>query len=149
MKQAFMALAIAVCPFLSAFADEAPQPPPAPAIVVQFLGLSDTQATQFLQLLQNLQTSVGGLQQQIGPKQQSLENLLNNTAPPDPAAVGGLMLQIHDLQKQLGQAFQTYHENFLALLTSEQKEKAQAVVQAAQLLPAVRAFAEVRLIEPP
>ena len=59
------------------------------------------------------------------------------------------MLQIHALQQQLGQAFQTYHENFLAMLTPEQKQRAQAVVQAAQLLPAVRAFAEVHLIEPP
>ena len=148
MKQAFIALAIAVCPCVSGFADEAPQAPPAPAIVVQFLGFSDAQTAQFQQLLQTLQASVGGLQQQISPKQQSLEILLNN-AQPDPTAVGGLMLQIHALQKQLGQAFQAYHENFLALLTSEQKERAQAVAQAAQLLPAVRAFAEVRLIEPP
>jgi Spy/CpxP family protein refolding chaperone len=148
MKQAFAALAIAVCSCVSGFADEAPQAPPAPAIVVQFLGFSDTQAAQFQQLLQTLQASVGGLQQQLSPKQQSLDSLLNN-AQPDPAAVGGLMLQIHALQQQLAQAVQAYHDNFLALLTSEQKQRVQAVVQAAQLLPAVRAFAEVRLIEPP
>jgi Spy/CpxP family protein refolding chaperone len=149
MKQAFMALAMAVFPLtFSGFADEAPQPPPAPAIVAQFLGFSDTQAAQFNQLLQSLQATAGAVQQQIGPKQQSLDTLLS-TAKPDPATVGQLLLDIHVLQQQLGQALQSYHESFLALLTSDQMQKTQAVVQAAQLLPAVKAFAEVRLIEPP
>ena len=148
MKQALMGLAIAVGPLLSGFADEAPQPPPGPVIVAQFLGFSDTQAAQFQQLLQSLQATVGGLQQQIGPKQQALDTLLS-TAQPDPATAGKLLLEIHALQQQLGQALQSYHESFLALLTSDQMQKAHAVVQAAQLLPAVKAFAEVRLIEPP
>ena len=148
MKQAFMAFVIAVCPLtFSGFADEAPQPP-GPVIVVQFLGFSDTQAAQFQQLLQTLQATAGGLQQQIGPKQQALVTLLSS-AQPDPATVGKLFLEIHVLQQQFGQALQSYHESFLALLTSDQRQKTQAVVQAAQLLPAVKAFAEVRLIEPP
>ena len=135
MKQAFMALAIAVFPLsFSGFADEVP-PPPAPAIVAHFLGFSDSQAAQFKQLLQSLQATAGGLQQQISPKQQSLEILLS-AAQPDPATVGQLLLEIHGLQQQLGQAIQSYHESFLALLTSDQMQKTQAVVQAAQLLPA-------------
>ena len=148
MKQAFMAFVMAVCPLtFSGFADEAPQPP-GPVIVVQFLGFSDTQAAQFQQLLQTLQATAGGVQQQIGPKQQALDTLLS-TAQPDPATVGKLLLEIRVLQQRFGQALQSYHEGFLALLTSDQKEKTQAVTQAAQLLPAVKAFAEVRLIEPP
>ena len=147
MKQAFMALAIAVFPLLCGFADEAP-PPPAPAIVAQFLDLSDSQAAQFKQLLQSLQATAGGLQQQMAPKQQALDTLLGS-AQPDPATAGKLLLEIHGLQQQLGQAIQSYHESFVALLTPDQMQKTQAVVQAAQLLPAVKAFAEVRLIEPP
>lgn len=147
MKQAFITLVIAVYPLLG-FADEAPQPPPAPAIVSQVLGFSDTQAAQFQQLLQSLQTTVVGLQQRIGPKQQALDSLLS-AARPDPAAAGQLLLEIHALEQQIGQALQSYHESFLALLTADQKQKTQTVVQAAQLLPAVRAFSEVRLIEPP
>ena len=146
MKQAFMAFVITLCP-LCGFADEAPQPP-APVIVVQFLAFSDTQTAQFTQILQTLQATAGGLQQQIAPKQQTLDTLLNS-AQPDAATVGRLLLEIHLLQQQFGQAVQTYHENFLALLTSDQKQKIQAVAQAAQLLLAVKAFAEVRLIEPP
>ena len=103
MKQALMALAIAVGPLLRGFADEAPQPPPAPVIVAQFQ-----------QLLQSLQVTVGGLQQQIGPKQQALDSLLS-TAQPDPATAGELLLEVHALQQQLGQALQSYHESFLAL----------------------------------
>jgi Tfp pilus assembly ATPase PilU len=142
-----MALAIAACPLLLGFADEAP-PPPAPVIVAQFLGFAPTQASQFQQLLQNLQAAVIGLQQQIGPRQQALDSLLN-TPQPDPAAVGGLLLEIHALQQQIAQALQTYHQNFQALLTSGQMAKTQAVIQASQLLPAVAAFTQVRLIDPP
>jgi len=114
MKQALMALAIAVGPLLSGFADEAPQSPPAPVIVAQFLAFSDTQAAQFQQLLRSFQATVGGLQQQIGPKQQALDTLLS-TAQPDPTTAGKLLLEVHVLQQQPGQALQSYHESFLAL----------------------------------
>jgi len=77
-----------------------------------------------------------------------MERLLNND-PPDPASVGALLLEIRTLQKQAGQILQSYHESFLALLTSEQQEKVRMVIQAGQLFPAVRAFAELRLTEPP
>lgn len=130
------------------FAAEEPQGPPAPVIIGQFLGFSDAQAAQFQQLLGNLQSTISGLEQQVRVRQQRLEALLN-ADPPDPASAGAVLLEIHALQKQAGRAFDAYHEAFLSLLSPEQKQKAQAVAQAAQLLPAVRAFAEVRLIEPP
>ena len=143
MKRIWMVLTIACIPWLLPA-----QEPPAPAVVAGFLGFSDSQGTKFGQLLGALQTTVGALQQQIVPRQQALERVLSADQP-DPAAVGRLVLEIRAIQKQVGQALQSYHENFLALLTQEQKEKTQAVVGAAQLLPAVKAFAQVRLLDPP
>ncbi len=149
MRIASAVLAIALCQALAGLAAEELQgPPPAPVIVGQFLGFSDAQASQFQKLLESLQSAIGGLEQQMMSRQQRLDTLLGAETP-DPAAAGALLLEIRALQKQAGRAFDAYHEAFLALLTAEQKQKVQAVAQAAQLLPAVRAFAEVRLIEPP
>ncbi len=147
MKRALLALTVCVYPWLSGLAQD-PQAPPAPMAVAQFLGFSETQAARFQELLQGMQAAIGGLERQMGARQQQLERLLSDDKT-DPASVVGLLVQIRALQRQTGQAYQAYHENFLALLTPEQQEKARAVVQAGQLAPAVRAFAEVRLIEPP
>ncbi len=145
MKKALMAVGVAVCLMVPAGAQE--PPPPAPVVVAQFLGFTETQGEQFRNLLQNLQATMGGLGEQMGPRRQRLEELLNSDAP-DPAAVGAALLEIRGLERQARRAFDSYHERFLALLTAEQKERVQAVVQAARLFPAVRAFAEVNLIEP-
>ena len=143
MKRMLIVLTIACAPFVARA-----QEPPAPAIVAGFLGFTDAQGARFGQLLGALQASVGPLQQQMMVQQKALESALIADQP-DPAAVGKLVLQIRALQKQVGQAFQSYHESFLAMLTQDQMEKTQAVVGSAHLLPAVRAFAEVHLIEPP
>ena len=150
MRTRLAALGLAVClPLSFAAAQERPaQAPPAPAVVVQFLGFSETQAAQFLQHLQNLQGAIGAIEQQLAAQRRQLETLLNSEAP-DPAALGAALLQIRATERQAGAAFDAYHQAFLALLTQEQKDKVQAVANAAQLQPAVRAFAEVRLIEPP
>jgi Spy/CpxP family protein refolding chaperone len=143
MKRILIVLTIACAPFLASA-----QEPPAPMIVAGFLGFTDAQGARFGQLLEGLQSTVGPLQQQIMVQQKELDTVLSADQP-DPAAVGKLVLTIRALQKQVGQAFQAYHDGFLAMLTQEQKEKTQAVIGAAQLLPAVRAFAEVHLIDPP
>ena len=148
MRIALIALVLMGGPWLSQLRAQEPQAPPAPAVVAQFLGFSESQAARFVQLLQNLQAAVTPIEQQIVARQQQIEKLLN-TEPPDPAAIGMLLVQIHALQKQAEHAIQGYHDGFVALLSLEQQQKTQAVTQAGQLLPAIRAFAEVRLIEPP
>src|SRR5258708_35861236 len=117
----------------------AQEQPPAPALVVQFLGFSDIQTTQFQGLLQNLQSSVGPLQQQAAVAQQSLEQLANSNNP-DPAAIGARLLAIRTIQKQILATLESYHKLFAALLTNDQMQKVQAVTQARELLPAVNAF---------
>lgn len=133
---------------LAALALTAQEQPPAPALVAQFLGFSDSQAAQFQKLLQNLQSSIGPLQQQAAAAQQSLEQLANSDNP-DPAAIGARLLAIRAIQKQFQAALDSYHKLFAALLTTDQTQKVGAVSQAGHLLPAVNAFAQLQLIAPP
>ena len=133
---------------LAALALTAQEQPPAPAVVAQFLGFSDSQTAQFQKLLQNLQSNIGPLQQQAAAAQQSLEQLANSDNP-DPAAIGARLLAIRAIQKQFQAALDSYHKLFAALLTTDQMQKVGAVNQAGHLLPAVNAFAQLQLIAPP
>jgi uncharacterized membrane protein len=146
MKQILIAVALAG--FACAQAAPDPQPPSPPALVAQFLGFSDSQATRFQQLLQAVQAAVPPLAQQAAAQQQSLEQLLA-AAQPDPTAAGRALFAIRAIQSQIQQAVQTYRENFTALLTADQKQKLQAVTQAAQLIPAVQVFAASMLVDAP
>lgn len=130
------------------YAGEASPAPPAPVIVARFLGFTEAQAAQFGQLLQNLQATMGGLEPQMRLRQQRLEELLS-AEEPDAASIGALLIEIRALQKQAGQAIEAYHNGFQQLLSEEQRQRVREVVREAQLFQAVRAFAEVRLIEPP
>ena len=124
------------------------QCPPPPAVVATFLGFTDAQAQQFGILLNQFQTTVHTLQEQIAALQQQLNTLLGQPRP-DPAAVGKLVLQIHALEQQVEQAIQNYHELFANLLTPEQKQKIEGVTVASQLQPVVGAFVTLYLVPPP
>lgn len=126
----------------------AQEPPPAPAVVAQFLGFSNSQTAQFLGAVQGLQNRIGPLQQQADAAQQSLEQLANSDNP-DPAALGARLLAVRAIQRQILTALDSYHKLFVSLLTTDQMQKVQAVAQARQLLPAVSAFAQMQLLAPP
>ncbi len=139
----FLALALS-----AALGAQEPPAPPAPVLVAQFLGFSESQATQLRGMLEELQGAIAGVEQQMRDRQQRLEQLLS-AEPPDAGAIGAAMIEVRSLQRRAQSALESYHQRFLALLSPEQKEKVQAVIQASRLLPAVRAFAEIRLIDPP
>lgn len=124
------------------------QCPPPPAVVATFLGFTDEQAQQFGILLNQFQTTVHTLQEQIAALQQQLNTLLGQPHP-DPAPVGKLVLQIHALGQQVEQAIQNYHELFANLLTPEQKQKIEEVTVASQLQPVVGSFVTLYLVPPP
>lgn len=118
------------------------------AVVTGFLGFSDAQASQFQQLLQGFLTTVQNLEQQKQVQQQLLDQLLS--APnPNPAAIGAVVLQIHALDVQVGNAVNAFHQAFLGLLTPDQLQKVEAVSQASQLQPVVGAFVALYLVPPP
>jgi Spy/CpxP family protein refolding chaperone len=125
-----------------------PNPPPPPAMVAGFLGFTEDQAAQFVKMFGTLQGTLTGLEQQMQAQQQELGRLASAAAP-DPVAVGQTFLKLVALQRQAGQAVDAYHQQFATLLNDEQKQKVQAVNQAAQLLPLVQAFVAVKLAGPP
>jgi hypothetical protein len=99
-------------------------------------------------LLNNFLTTVRALEHQKQARKQLLENLLNSPAP-NLMAIGQVVLQIHALDQQQAAAVDSFHKAFLSLLTPQQLESTQAVVQAAQLAPVVNAFAALYLVAPP
>jgi hypothetical protein len=133
---------------LAANALTAQEQPPAPALVAQFLGFSDSQTVQLLGAVQGLQNRIGPLQQQAAAAQQSLDQLASSDNP-DPAALGARLLAVRAIQKQILAALGSYHKLFVSLLTTDQMQKVQAVAQARELLPAVSAFAQLQLLTPP
>ena len=131
----------------------APQPNsagqcPPPAVVAAFLGFPDTEAVQFGELLNQFQTSLRGLQEQIAARQTQLDALLSQQNP-DPAMVGGLVVQINAVQKQIAQVIRGYQTQFSSLLTDEQKQKVQVLTQASQLQPVAGAFVALNLVPAP
>jgi len=135
-------------PFNSAPQPSQPAPPPpAPVVVATFLDLTPSQAAQFQTILGPFLGTLQALEQQISARQQVLEQLLNSPNP-NPAVIGGVVLQIHALQQPQAQVIQTFQQAFVSLLTSDQIQKVQAVAQAAQLVPVVGAFESLYLIPP-
>jgi len=149
MKRLLPCLILAAVTLLvPALATAQGEPPSPPAVVIQFLEFSPEQATRFRQILEAWQESMKNIQQHMQAQQQELERL-SSAEPPDPAAVGEAFLNVRALGRQAGLVVEAYHKNFVAMLNDEQRQKVQAVSQAAQLLPVVQAFAALQLVAPP
>jgi Spy/CpxP family protein refolding chaperone len=128
--------------------NSAPWPPPPPAIVAAFLDFTPAQADQFQALLGPFLDTLQALEVQKQEREQALQQLLS--APnPIPPVIGVLVLQIHALDQQQGQAIQAFHQAFVSLLTPGQLQKVELVVQAAQVVPVLGAFEATYLIAPP
>src|SRR3989338_2162817 len=104
---------LAACLFLLSVSARAQQPPPPnpprPGDAIKgILDLSDQQ----LQQLTDLRNSF----------QQKKRELLQS-ANPDAAALGNLLIQEQNLHNQMQAANKSYHDSALGLLTSTQKQK--------------------------
>jgi Spy/CpxP family protein refolding chaperone len=119
-----------------------------PTLVASFLNFTEPQATQFQALLGQFLPVLQSLQQQIAELQTQLDALLSRPNP-NPGQIGSLVLQIHALQQQETQAIENFQNLFASLLTDQQKQKVQAVTQAAQLQPVVGAFVALKLAAAP
>src|ERR1700674_1155541 len=112
-------------------------------VVAEFLQLRPGQASELGQLLQARQAALVPLFQTAQAMTQQLGILLNTGG--NPAQVGVLVIQIHALQQQMGQAQQSFFSHFVAILDGEQLQKLQAVQIAAQLQPILPAFQPIFL----
>ena len=112
-------------------------------VVAEFLQLRPGQVSELEQLLQARQAALVPLFQTGQGLIQQLGNVLNSGG--NPAQVGVLVIHIHALQQQMGQAQQRFLSNFVAILDAEQLQKLQAVQIAAQLQPILPAFQPIFL----
>ena len=112
-------------------------------VVAEFLQLRPGQVSELEQLLQARQAAIVPLFQMAQAKIQQLGISLNTGG--NPVQVGVLVIQIHALQQQIGQAQQSFLTHFVAILDAEQVQKLQAVQIAAQLQPILPAFQPIFL----
>lgn len=112
-------------------------------VVAEFLQLWPGQVSELEQLLAARQATLVPLFQTAQSLIQQLGMLLNSGG--NPAQVGAVVIQIHALQQQMGQAQQAFLTQFIAILDTEQLQRLQAVQIAAQLQPILPAFQPIFL----
>ena len=100
----------------------APGGPPPELVLKEVLGLSDGQVATLRDLERARFDAAGALQQQVEAQQQALSAALSAT-PPDPGAVGALVISLTSLQKQFGSVEEGFRNGFLGLLSDEQKSR--------------------------
>ena len=114
------------------------------AVVAQFLALAPEQVQAVGQLLQEREQALAPIHQQIAMREQLLEQLLASGG--DPAEVGQLVVEIHQL-RQAAQAVQAqFLDGFQAVLSEPQRQRWAQVQMAAQLQPVLPAFVALRLL---
>jgi Spy/CpxP family protein refolding chaperone len=126
----------------------AAQNPPAPAALKEALGLSDQQMQQLLDLRKQTAEANRTVVEQIRSKRLELAALMQS-ANPDPAKAGQLMVDIKKLEDQRKARVEEFRTRALALLTAEQKQKLADLEKALTLAPAARQAAGLGLIAPP
>ena len=113
-----------------------------------YLTLTDAQVQALLTLRQREMEATRTFHEQMGAKQNALQQLLQSGST-DAAAVGRAMLEIEALRKQVEQTHKNYRDQALATLTADQRTKLAALEQAVRLQPVIGQAAGIGLLEPP
>jgi Spy/CpxP family protein refolding chaperone len=121
---------------------------PAMAALKTFLGLTDQQVEQLVQLRREQQETVRPIREQAAATQKALQDALAASSP-DAAAVGKLTLDLRNLRQQVQQINENYRNQALGLLDDAQKAKLQNLQRLVRLLPAVHAATALNLLLPP
>jgi len=104
---------------------------PGIAAVKTYLGLSDQQVQQLVELRREEEQLLQPLREQMREKAPALRAALQ-ASNPDPTTVGQLTLDLQNLRRQVAAINEAYHTKALALLDSAQKEKLDDLVAAAR-----------------
>jgi hypothetical protein len=123
MKKSALVLAL-VLAVAAPIAAQMPPPggPPPEFVLKEVLGLSEGQVAALRDLERARFEAAGALGRQVEAQQQALSAALSAT-PPDPGAVGALLISVTSLQKQFGQVQEGFRNGFLGLLSDEQKSR--------------------------
>ncbi|HZT29997.1 MAG TPA: periplasmic heavy metal sensor [Bryobacteraceae bacterium] len=132
----------------AALAQNVTAPTPPTDQVKTYLSLTDAQIQSLQSIRQQESQALSSLRQQIMQKQNTLAQQMQNGST-DATTMGNLLVDIVNLQKQLSQQQSTYHTQAVAVLTTDQQTKLQALQSAASLAPAVRQAEGLLLVTPP
>jgi hypothetical protein len=117
---------------------------PPVAVVARFLGLAPEQVHVFAQLLQARQAAMGPLLHEIAVREQRIRELV--AAGGNPAEIGTLMLQVHQLRQVAEVAQAQFLAGFAGLLNEDQRRTWEQVRVAARLLPVLPAFQALQVL---
>ena len=127
---------------LPAQAQEAPEG--APAVIARFLGLRPDQQSFLEQALGERQQTVVPLLQGIAMREQRIRELVASGG--DPAEIGVLVGQIHQLRGQAEVAQAVFLARVESVLDAEQRVRWEHVRVAARLQPVLAAFQALQLL---
>jgi len=119
---------------------------PAPIVfVTSFLQLSEEQTGALITMIQTRDAALQPIAAKLHGDQEALGKLLESPDA-DPAAVGRLLIEIRNGEKQASAVARDAAASFEEMLTPEQRDRLQFVRQAAQVEPAIPAFKAVGLL---
>ena len=117
-----LALFLAIAVPVAAQMPPPPGSPPPELVLKEVLGFNEGQLSTLRELERARADAAAPIQRQVEAQQQALSAALSVT-PPDPGAVGALVISITSLQKQFAQVQGGFRDGFLGLLTEEQKSR--------------------------
>lgn len=120
--------------------------PAAAAALKEFLGLTDAQVQQLIDLRRTLPDVMRPFNEQLRTAQQALRAEMDKTNP-DPAVVGRLMVESKRIRERMEAAREKLDDQAKALLTPEQRTKLAQLVAAQRLAPAIRQGERLGLLD--
>jgi hypothetical protein len=122
--------------------------PPAPAALKDFLGLTDAQVTQLIEIRKSLPDVMKPFFEELRAKQTALREEMQKTNP-DSAKVGALMVEMKAIREKARAAREKLDDQAKAVLTPDQKTKLAQLEAAQKLLPAIRQGVAFGLLDGP
>lgn len=104
---------------------------PSRIILVRVLDLTDEQLAEVQALIEDIQTTFGPLREQLAMLAEDLQAELSMETP-DPLVVGQIVITMHDLRTQIADLREQFRDEFLSILTDEQRAKLQEFIDAHQ-----------------
>jgi hypothetical protein len=114
------------------------------AVVAQFLSLVPEQVQATARLLVAREEVTGPLRQEIARREQRIGELAGSGG--DPAEIGRLVVEIHQLRQHLEAAQATVLHHFESLLSEGQRRKWRQVRVAARVAPVLPVFVALQLL---
>jgi Spy/CpxP family protein refolding chaperone len=144
----FLIAVLVLCVVMPLAAQEMEPPPGVEAAhnqVARFLQLSDEQIASWDVIYRIHREAERPLRDEAAAVQASIDALFE-AGDPDPAALGGLVIERHALGEALQEVHLVYHEDFVALLDEAQARRLGFIARADEVQKIIPAFKLFELI---